>query len=166
MRLAYVLVGGLAATATLVLLLAHGPTMRRQASLRTFEAAPVPLPPGVVPVEAAPRLPSEAQADGLAMPEGDADLLRAHGRTFYGWWCAHCHGEDGRGDGPVGRSFVPRPADLKASALGGRSDGNLLRAMLTGTGHEPVLERVVPQGHRAPLVRYLRALGEAEEGPR
>jgi hypothetical protein len=36
------------------------------------------------------------------------------------------------------------------------SDGQLFRAMLTGEGHRPVLQRVVPEGSRPYLVLYVR----------
>ena len=31
----------------------------------------------------------------------------AIGKNVYGYYCAFCHGTDGAGNGPVGRSYVP-----------------------------------------------------------
>lgn len=36
----------------------------------------------------------------------------AAGRVLYHTYCASCHGEDGRGDGPVAPALVTPPADL------------------------------------------------------
>ncbi|MDQ1256891.1 MAG: hypothetical protein QG656_1491 [Candidatus Hydrogenedentes bacterium] len=62
----------------------------------------------------------------------------------------------------MGQSYVPRPADLCGPKVQGYSDGEILRTMLTGEGHEPVLGRVVPTEHRWPLVLYVRALGSTK----
>lgn len=57
-----------------------------------------------------------------------------------------------------------KPADLSEERLQKMSDAELLRAMLLGTGHEPVLERVVPQEAYGPLLQFVRSLnGLAEE---
>ena len=64
------------------------------------------------------------------------------------------------GNGPVGESYFPAPADLRTGKVSHYSDGRLLRAMLTGIGHEPVLERVVPPRHRWCLVLYVRSLAQ------
>ena len=45
------------------------------------------------------------------------------------------------------------------------SDGQLFQAMLTGPGHQPVLERVVPPEHRPYLVLYVRQYATGAGGP-
>ena len=47
----------------------------------------------------------DAATDGAAFAVG-RELYRVHG-------CAVCHGEHGRGDGPVGRTLRPPPRDFQ-----------------------------------------------------
>lgn len=53
-----------------------------------------------------------------ALPEPVLDI----GREYYVQYCASCHGERGRGDGPVAGVLDPKPADLTriAARRGGR----------------------------------------------
>ncbi|WP_224984101.1 c-type cytochrome [Geomonas agri] len=140
-------------------ILVRGPRMTVQHHVREFQMV-LPAPPaGTVAVAPAiSRAPGEAGAAALTNPVAATPAALAQGETYYGYYCVFCHGATGAGDGPVGNSYVPRPADLRLPKVAAYRDGELLRAMLTGTGHEPVLERVVPPGHRWPLVRYLRLL--------
>jgi hypothetical protein len=139
----------------------EGPRMKVQHHIREFQMSLPDLPPGSHPVLALPRLPTTAQAARLRNPlPVDARNLMA-ARVYYTYYCVFCHGDSGAGDGPVGQSYQPRPADLRTGKVPGFRDGELLRAMLTGVGHAPVLERVVPPEHRWYLVLYLRSLAGA-----
>lgn len=95
----------------------------------------------------------------------------AHGseHTRLNWtryyYCVACHDEGGRAPGPVGRSYVPLPTSLRTQKIAEYGDGELLRAMRTGVGHEPVLGRVIRESHRWPLVVYLRQLGAERTKP-
>jgi mono/diheme cytochrome c family protein len=53
-------------------------------------------------------------------------------------YCASCHGERGKGDGPIARSLKKRPADL--TQLAKRSGGTFPRDMVFRTidGRKPV----------------------------
>ena len=82
----------------------------------------------------------------------------ARGKVYYDSYCVFCHNANGDGQGPVGQSFVPFPADLRTARVRAYSDGQLLRAMLTGPGHEPVLAYTVHPEHRWYLVLYVRSL--------
>jgi len=135
-----------------------GPRMDRQPHIKTFQAQEPLLPKGVIPVEPVSGLPSEKGAEAMTNPLSATPEILANGKTYYGYYCLFCHGDTGHGDGPVGQSYVPKPADLAAAKIQSRSDGQLLRAMLAGTGHEPVLERVVPPEHRWQIVLYVRSL--------
>jgi mono/diheme cytochrome c family protein len=126
-----------------------GPRMRTQVNIRPFQAVFPAMPAGLAPYAVAAGPPATSQPIEGAL---------AAGKVYYGYYCAFCHGADGRGDGPVGRSYVPQPADLRAGRLSSYSDAQLERAMLTGVGHEPVMERVVYPAYRAPLVQYVRKL--------
>jgi mono/diheme cytochrome c family protein len=44
--------------------------------------------------------------------EGQASPSQFDGHGLYRSYCASCHGETGRGDGPIAAHLKPRPADL------------------------------------------------------
>ena len=142
-----------------------GPRMRVQIHMLPYEAL-MPAPPtGSVPVDLEPKLPAAAAAERLENPIADSPEALARGKVYYGYYCVFCHGEDGLGNGPVGQSYMPAPTNLHKTELAGYSDGRLLRAMLTGIGHEPVLPRVVRPEYRWYLVRYVRELGKDSLAP-
>lgn len=137
----------------------NGPRMREQLHVRAFQTI-APLPPkGTMTVQPGEKLPSGAEAAALENPLSGSRGEVGRGKVYYQYYCIFCHGEGGAGNGPVGESYTPVPADLRTARVAGYGDGQLLRAMLTGIGHEPVLEQVVPARHRWYLVLYVRALG-------
>ena len=148
----------LALAGLFVFVFVTSPHMKVQPHVRAFQMEMPPLPEGVVTVEVPATLPTAGEAAGLAnpLPASRENIMR--GRVYYHYYCLFCHGEEGKGDGPVGESYVPVPTDLESAKIAGYKDGVLLRAMLTGIGHDPVLERVVPPQHRWYLVLYVRSL--------
>ena len=137
----------------------NGPRMRSQEHLRTYQMKqPLPVD-GVLPVNLPEQLPKPQAAAALTNPLPDTAENRRRGQIYYHYYCIFCHGERGEGNGPVGESFMPVPTDLRSIRMVNR-DGQLLRAMLLGIGHEPVLERVVPPHHRWYLVLYVQSLGD------
>jgi hypothetical protein len=124
----------------------------------------MPLPPkGIFPVEPDKNsFPSPSRLRMMRNPLPDTKENREKGRIYYNYYCVFCHGESGQGNGPVGNSYMPKPADLHASKILKMTDGELFRAMLTGTGHDPVLLRIIPSQHRWYLVLYARELGHKQ----
>lgn len=165
-----------------------GPRMYVQPNLRAYDAAMPGSPQGSVPItDAWPALPSAEQAATVANPlfvdRSPTAADYARGKTYYTYYCAFCHGQNGDGRAaPVAESFVPFPPDLRSAKLKSYSDGQLLRAMLTGPGHQPadndatasapsaavapqpgqtplpVLQYTVLPQHRWYLVLYLKSL--------
>lgn len=84
--------------------------------------------------------PQDHDPDGGAVAQGsqpvaDNDPLNA-GRALFAAQCASCHGNEGRGDGPMAAMF--RPADLSAEALqSARTDDELASAITRGKGRMP-----------------------------
>ena len=139
------------------LLLFIGPRMYDQEHLRSFQAVMQALPQGVVPIsDPVPQVPTEEEARSLRNPLQATEANLARGKVYYEYYCVSCHGDRGDGNGPVGESYTPKPADLAAAKIQGYPDGRLLRAALTGVGHEPVLGRVVHPEHGWYLVLYTR----------
>jgi len=147
------------ALAVFAYLLFTGPRMFDQPNIRPFQARMPIIPKGSVPVtDAYEPIPTEQQAHQLANPLPKTPQNYARGKVYYGYYCAFCHGESGAGDGPVGYSYVPVPSDLRTKKVKSLSEGQLLRAMLIGAGHEPVLKKVIPADYRWYLELYTRTL--------
>lgn len=145
--------GAVGVAAVALYLMFSGPRMRTQPKYLPSQAQMPPVPEGIVPVSLVPaEIPSEN-------PLPDTEGTRVAGRVYYGYYCAFCHGEAGQATGPVGRSYVPAPTQLTRPEIQAMSDGELYRAMLTGVGHEPVLDHVIDVQTRWYIVSYVRALG-------
>ena len=69
-----------------------------------------------------PAPPATAQ-DASPVPADAASLAR--GQDIYGQMCAVCHGIQGRGDGPLARTMVPRPADFRVHMAEGHTPQQL-----------------------------------------
>src|SRR5262249_45483218 len=65
-----------------------------------------------------------ATAQDLSPIPADATSL-ARGQEIYGQMCALCHGVQGRGDGPLARTMVPRPADFRVHMAEGHTPAQL-----------------------------------------
>lgn len=135
------------------------PRMYDQAHIRTGRAPMPPTPEGSVPVtNPVATMPTTREAESLVRGLASSQENAARGKVYYGYYCVACHGDAGDGRGPVAGSYIPTPADLRSPRVQSLTGGALYRAMLTGEGHAPVLERVVPPEHRPYLVLYVRSL--------
>ena len=139
------------------------PRMRIQENIRNFEAVMPLAPAESVPLERTDYLP-----DGKRTPAIDLTIEKtreniAKGAVYYSYYCVFCHGDSGDGEGPVGKSYMPKPTNLMSMQLENMKDDDLLRAMLLGTGHEPVLNRVVPHEYYGYLVLFVRSLHNQEK---
>lgn len=80
------------------------------------------------------------------------------GRLLFSTYCVPCHGESGRGDGPIVKVFTA-PKDLTGAGVQDRADGWIFGTIRNGGnlmpryGHE-----LAPEDRRA-IVAYVRTLG-------
>jgi hypothetical protein len=148
-------------------LMFFNPRMKVQPKILPNQAWLPQLPQGVVVINSYYEpVPSELQAMQMKNPIADTTQNIKTGRLYYGYYCAFCHGQQGQTTGPVGRSYVPAPADVTAPQVKVKPDGLLYRNMLIGPGHEPALQYIIPPGHRWYLVTYMRYLqSEAQKQP-
>jgi putative copper export protein/mono/diheme cytochrome c family protein len=84
----------------------------------------------------------------------------AAGQAIYTARCASCHGTTGKGDGPVGQTLIPRPADLTQHAVPGvHTDFQLYEWISDGIGGRmPSFKAVLSSTDRWNLVNFIRTL--------
>jgi mono/diheme cytochrome c family protein len=75
--------------------------------------------------------------------------------------CAACHGQDGRGQGPIAQYFVQArqepPADLTGARVRGRNDGQLYWLITNGIGNMPNFGNLLSDDERWAMVNVIRA---------
>jgi copper transport protein len=152
--------GGLLLAAALLSIFALGrlPVLRPRPALAAYlpaialfaaGAAVFYLPPPGV--RSLPVNPIPPNADSIAL-----------GQALYVDNCLACHGRSGKGDGPVGLTLNPRPADLSAHAVPGvHPDGQLYEWITNGfpgSAVMPAFRSVLTDEQRWHLVNYIRTL--------
>jgi copper transport protein len=96
------------------------------------------------------------------VPVDAAALTR--GGALYQQNCFSCHGVAGRGDGPLGRSLNPRPADLRIHVTQ-HPEGQLFAWITDGVPGTamPAFRDLIPDEDRWRVVAFIK--GFAEDGP-
>jgi copper transport protein len=85
----------------------------------------------------------------------------AAGQETYSIHCASCHGATGKGDGPVGLTLNPRPADLSQHAVTGiHPDSQLFEWITNGFpgSRMPAFRTALSDTARWHLVNFIRTL--------
>lgn len=121
---------------------------------------PVRLPPkDSVPATGRERIPRLAEAAKLKNPVEPTEWALLKGKELFGIYCVPCHGDSGKGDGPVGKKYVPTPADLRPGSHGARhSDGELFVFISAGSGGMPAFRADLTPTERWRIVAFLRTL--------
>ena len=80
------------------------------------------------------------------------------GAKLFRTYCASCHGEQGRGDGPAGAGMAPRPPDL-VHASSHHRDGELAWKIATGRPPMPAWKGVLTETQIWHVVNYIKSIG-------
>ncbi len=94
--------------------------------------------PDLPPVGAAGE-PVPPVVDIIPNPLAGGATVVAQGQKAYAVNCAMCHGEPGKGMGPVGEAYIPKPPDL-AARVPSSSDGRLYYQITAGIRSTPTPE--------------------------
>jgi mono/diheme cytochrome c family protein len=119
------------------------PEMHYQPNHRRLQPQRLYPAPDAVPVTGARPRYTFAQTRNLANPVQRGGDTTRQAQQLYAINCATCHGQTGRGDGPVAKYFrddptspVP-PADFTSDRVTSRSDGELYWLVANGEGNMP-----------------------------
>lgn len=83
------------------------------------------------------------------------------GKQLYEANCAFCHGQTGKGDGPVASSLPKKPADLSNKEIMARlTDGELFWRITKGKQPMPSFEKTLSEKERWHIINYLRTLAQ------
>jgi mono/diheme cytochrome c family protein len=136
--------------------------MHDQPSYKAQEGPRLAAPDESVPVQG-----KEAFVAGEALinPFVRTDVSVERGKTLYDINCAMCHGEQGLGDGAVGKKFLPQPANLREERIQRLSDADLFKRITYGFGSMPSFKKRIKPNDRWNLVNYLRDFGKVSSNP-
>ena len=90
--------------------------------------------------------------------------MLAQGQAAFKDNCAQCHGETGKGDGPMAGMLKEPPADLSDPAIvGPLTDGEMFWSITKGRPPVmPAFEAKIANQDRWALVNFLRALSNTK----
>ena len=107
--------------------------MRETPGVRPHEQPLLIMEAGVVPVSGGDAvmkaIPGEELKSPLSMT--DAQVIAA-GKIGYFNFCAQCHGPNHDGNGTVGQSFQPLPADLRSAQVQSKAEGVIFHSISYG----------------------------------
>ncbi len=128
-----------------------------------YREGPRLLPPqGAIPVTGV-ELPPDGSLPTNPVPATPVSIAR--GKILFDIHCAVCHGEEGKGDGPVAAYFKPPAsdvADLTEDRIVREEDGLIYLTITKGfQGMPPLASNLTPR-ERWDVINYLRTLQQAE----
>ena len=92
--------------------------------------------------------------------QADNTSLR-RGEVLFSIYCALCHGERGRGDGPLAEYYEERPLrSLTSDTITAQFDGQLYRTITEGFSRMPPQAEALSPRERWDVINYLRSLTE------
>ena len=96
---------------------------------------------------------------------------RQRGQKRFVIFCAPCHGEDGRGAGPVhqratklGEGTWTPPTDLTGETVRNRPVGHIFQTIRTGIRNMPAYGSQIPAADRWGITAHVRSLAPGQEG--
>ncbi len=156
---------GIAVALSLAAIVLALPWRRRRAPLLAIAAASLLLAPWPSPaVLLVPAAPTSFHAS----PTGFSVEAIAVGARIYGQHCAACHGDDGRGEGPLAATLPRWPPTLVGPLLRRRADGELFWHVADGMRDDkgrrvmPAFAGVLGDDEIWAVLDYAKALAAGE----
>ena len=152
-----------AAIAAVVLLSGCEKLDRNMYDNPAFRAQEEPVrlfPAGSFPTKEPERTPKPGTPEAAALknPVKATGSTLLEGKELFAIHCVPCHGESGKGNGPVARKFVPTPADISGTGFGKAPEGILFAIATHGLNAMPPFRSDLAVKERWRIVDYLRTL--------
>ena len=139
--------------------------MRETPGVKPHEAPLLVQEPGIVPIhggDAIRRL--TPPADLISPLNMNASTTIARGKNLYRVYCAQCHGINYDGNGTVGQSFQPLPANLRRPDVQSKSEGELFQSISFGIsgGRQPALDTTILPDDRWHIIAFVQSLSSTK----
>jgi mono/diheme cytochrome c family protein len=96
-------------------------------------------------------------------PVASSDAVLAKAKANYEENCLMCHGETGKGDGPMASMLKERPADISdAKILAEVTDGEIFWKITKGKKPMPPFESKLSEEDRWSLVHLMRTMSKTK----
>lgn len=135
--------------------------MRETPAVRPHEDPLLIMEAGLVPVSGGEAIyRATAGADLISPLDILQPLVITRGKAVYLTFCAQCHGYNYDGQGTVGQSFSPLPADLRSARVQSKTDGELFKSISYGVpgGRQPALHTTITINDRWHVVALVKSL--------
>ena len=132
--------------------------MNDQESVRTYEKKIPDMPAEAIPITGGFQTLSSANPKDLKNPLPYTQESVDQGKEVYFYFCVQCHGPKADGNGTVGQSFAPLPANLTDLAVKNQGDGELFSKISLGFSRHPPLASTVSEPDRWAVVNYIRSM--------
>ena len=139
--------------------------MRETPAVRPHEEPLLIMEEGIVPVDGGEAVYRVTDGIDLVPPfELGAAAVISRGKAVYFTYCNQCHGKNFDGNGSVGQSFQPLPANLRSSPVQSKLPGQLFKSISYGIpgGRQPALETTIAIKDRWHVVAFVKSLGGKE----
>ncbi len=133
--------------------------MYRGATVQPLSVAPRVMPDGTLPTTGAePPMTRDYMKvnEHNTLPSTPGNL--AAGKGLFATNCAPCHGDGGKGDGPVAHLLKTKPKDLTAGASRDLSDGYIYGTIRDGGTAMPSYGDAMSEHERWQVVTFVRSL--------
>lgn len=136
--------------------------MRETPAIRPHEDPLLIMEKGIVPVSGGEAIYRASDGATLISPLNATEpSVIARGKAVYLTYCAQCHGYKYDGNGTVGQSFQPLPADLRSPQVQSKVKGELFKSVSYGVpgGRQPALHTTISVDDRWHVVTFVKSLG-------
>jgi len=136
--------------------------MYRGLEVQPFAEAPRVSPADTMPVHGGEPPMTADDAANLHNPLAPTQENLAAGKNQFNTFCAPCHGETGRGDGPAAHILRVAPSNLIDGTAKGRSEGYIYGVIRDGVRAMPSYAGELPADQRWQAVMYLKSLQQPD----
>lgn len=140
--------------------------MFRGPAVQPLAVPPRVMPSGTLPVHGGePPMTREEAADSRHNPLTPTAAHLQHGASLFATNCAPCHGDGGKGNGPVAFQMIVAPPDLTTAQPAERTDGYLYATIRNGGVVMPAYGDAMSAEERWEVVLHLRQLQGRPSAP-